>query len=419
MKTYSIRLFPTKEQVNQFNELSKLRIDIYNFYLKRNIKIYSTSKKTPTAYDNHKHVTGEKNNHPEWRKLNAKCIQSTLMKLYDNYKSFFALIKKDKSAKPPAFIKNDSFKTLVFNQSGWSVKSKNLIEVNRISVKYKSVYDLKKLNIKEVRLKLINKKWLLDLIISVEIDKPKTKIIENKILAIDLGIEKLATGIDTNGNVVIIHNKPKKISKYFGKRIDCVKSKQSKCKKGSRKFKRLQQRKNRLYTKKNNQIKQRLHIESKKLINMNYNTIVVGDLMIRSLMRKDENKLKKLSKSFGTSNISMFLDFLTYKGESSGTNVVKINERLTTQQNCLTGNLFDKKVELKDRIVAITDTIKIDRDLNSAINIYNRFMDNHLAALTPPLPLAEVLVKNNILYKKTSLRNRRDSSISIGEPTAL
>ena len=412
MKTYSIRLFPTETQIQQLNELSSIRVEIYNFYLQKNAECYENTKKTPTAYDNHKLVTTEKLNKLHWSKLNAKCIQTTLTKLHDNYISFFVLIKKDKTARPPQPILNDRFKTIVYNQSGWSIKKDNMMEINKIPIRYKSKFDIWNLNIKEIRVKFVNEKWLCDLCVIEESNKPTEKLIQNKILAIDLGIEKLATGVDSHGNVILIHNKPKKISKYFSKQINEIKSKQSKCKKFSKRWKHLQERKKSKYNKKNVQIKQRLHIESKKLINMNYNTIVVGDLRVKKLMQLEENKYKKVSRSFGNSNVSMFLEFLKYKGENAGTNVVKVDESYTTQINCLTGKLFGEKVKLKDRIVELNDDVVIDRDLNSAINIYNRFMNNHLVALTPPLPLEDVLVRNN---KKTY----KDSPKQLREPSAL
>jgi hypothetical protein len=78
-----------------------------------------------------------------------------------------------------------------------------------------------------------------------------------------------------------------------------------------------------------------------------------------------------------------------------------INEQWTTQLNCLTKKLFSSKIELKDREVQLSDTIIIDRDLNSAINILNRWFDSHIASMNAPLDLSSVLVKFN-LYKEAT-----------------
>jgi len=70
-----------------------------------------------------------------------------------------------------------------------------------------------------------------------------------------------------------------------------------------------------MLSQKNEQIKQILHIQSKKLVNMNYNTIVIGDLTVKRLMSKEgTNKNKKvIRKSFYQSNINIFMQFLGYK----------------------------------------------------------------------------------------------------------
>lgn len=397
MKTYSIRIFPEKEQVKLLNELSSIRIEIYNFYLQNNINEYNTNKKIFSAYDMHKMFTADKIQYLNWSKLNAKCVQTTLTSIHNNYKSFFVLIKKDKTAKPPQPILDVGFRTICYNQSGWSIKKDNVIEINKIPFKYKSIYNLKELHIKEIRVKFVNNKWLVDLCCEEKKEYFKEKLIQNKVLAIDLGLEKLATGIDSNGNVLVVHNKPKKINKYFSKHINKIKSKQDKCKKYSKRWKHLQKIKNRKYHKKNSQIKQRLHIESNKIINMNYNTIIVGDLKVKKLMGLKESKYKKISKSFGGTNLTMFVNFLKYKALNHNINVVKVDESYTTQTNCLTGSLFDKIIKLSDRVVKIDDNIEIDRDLNSAVNIYKKYINNHLVALTPPLDLSNVLMKNNLL----------------------
>jgi IS605 OrfB family transposase len=136
---------------------------------------------------------------------------------------------------------------------------------------------------------------------------------------------------------------------------------------------------------------------------MNYNTIVVGDLSVKNLMSLEGiNKNKKgIRKSFHKSNINMFLQFLGYKCQLKNTNLTKINENWTTQLNSLTGKVFKEKIELKDRQVQLSDTITIDRDLNSAINIMKRWFDSHIASMNEPLNILSVLDRYNI-YKETT-----------------
>ena len=91
-----------------------------------------------------------------------------------------------------------------------------------------------------------------------------------------------------------------------------------KCTKGSNRHRKLRETKKKLYQRKNAQIKQALHIQSKRLANMNYKTIVVGDLSVKKLMQKGNNKLTKTSRSFSESAIATFMDYLQVPVRSHG-----------------------------------------------------------------------------------------------------
>lgn len=388
MKTYQLRIFPTNEQVNQLLELSTIDNDIWNTLIDIQQKYYEEHKKIHSKFDLINLLPNLKNTtHQHWQKFNSKACQTIATRVFQSYRSFFTLIKKDKTAKPPQKKTHKGFHTLVFNQSGWIFKN-NTLYINKIPFKYRThLTNINELNIKEIHLKLRNDKWLVDLVVNESINYPDSKLIQTKVLAIDLGLKRLGTGVDNKGNQVIISNAAKSINKYFNKRIDTVKSKLSKTTKNSNRYNHLNKTKKKLYSKKNSQIKQSLHIQSKALSNMNYNTIIVGDLTVKQLMQEQKNKYSKVSKSFGNSNINMFLQFLSYKCQAKGINLVKLDEKYTTQTNCLTGKKFKEKVALSQRTVKLNNDLIIDRDLNSAVNILKRFYNNHLASVNEPLEI--------------------------------
>lgn len=399
MKTYTIRLFPNKQQVIELNELSSLRNQLWNKLIDLEYVSYKDNKTIRHNYDLDKDIAILRKT-TVIGKLNSKACQRISKEVYSSYQSFFKLIKKDKNAKIPNKIINiDDFHTIIYNQSGWIINTDNTITINKIKLNYKSHLNLKNLNIKEIRVKFSNNKWLCDICIEEETEFEDKLILNNKVLAIDLGLKRLGTGIDNKGNEIVIINKSKKISKYYLKQISRIQNKLSNKEKNSKKYKKLKITLNKLYHKKNTQIKHTLHTQSKKLLSMNYHTIVVGKLTVKKLMESEKNKYSKISKSFGMSNINMFLNLLIQKSNKYKTNILEIDERHTTQTNSLTGKLFDKKIELNDRTVKLNDNIEIDRDLNSAINILNRYFNNHLASMTEPLDLSNVIQNFNILNK--------------------
>jgi putative transposase len=406
MKTYTIRLFPSQEQILQLNKLSDIRMDVWNTLIDIQQKEYQEQKKIYRKFDLINLLPNLKNTiKPEWKELNSKAIQTIATEVSQSYLSFFTLIKKDKTARPPKQKELGQYHTLTFNQSGWVFKDNKII-INQIPFDYKTnLTNISELNIKEIRVKFKNNKWLCDIVVNDKNEYHDEKLIKTKVLSIDLGLKNLGTGVDNKGNVIILKNKSKKINQYFSKQTDKVKSKLSKKEKGSKSFNKLNQVKKKLYSKKNSQIKQSLHIQSKKLSNMNYKTIVVGELTVKTLMSTEGvNKNKKgIRKSFNQTNINMFLQFLSYKSQHKLIDVIKIDEKYTTQLNSLTGKMFKEKVELKDRIVKLNDNVEIDRDLNSAINIMKRYYDNHLASMTEPLDYSNVIMNFNVCNNQSPI----------------
>ena len=308
-RTYTIRLFPNKGQEQQLQNLSLARNTLYNILIDIEQQTYKTTGKIKTEYDLDKDITVLRKQMPLLLCLNSKASQRVAKEVYSSYKSFFNLVKKDNTAKPPQKLQDvNHFHTVVYNQTGWKFIDDETLKINGVIVNYKGVpdTDYPKQKIKEVKLKYRDGKYLLDLGIENYVQEKDELTLENKVLAIDLGIKNLCNGVDNMGNVITMPNKAKKINTYFRKQISKVQSKMGKCAKGSNRHEKLKKVKKKLYKRKEAQIKQTLHIQSKKLVNMNYKTIVVGDLSVKKLMEKGSNKLTKTSRSFSESSIATF-----------------------------------------------------------------------------------------------------------------
>ena len=399
-RTYSVRLFPTRLQIEKLEELSKNRNLLWNEIMAIEEKAFK-EKHLIGEFDLNNMLPALKEEHPEYKTLNSKACQRICKEVYSCYRSFFRLVKKDKTAKPPRRVENvEQFHTIAFNQSGWKFIDCNIVRLNGITLQYKGMdgVDFTALNVKEVRLKKKNGKYMLDVTHELEIEEPNEIKSENKVLAIDLGIKELATGVDNLGKVVVLKNKAARIDKYFAKEISKVKSKLSKKQKNSRSWSKLNKTKKRLYKRRNTQVRDTLHIQSRRLADMNYKTIVVGDLSVKKLMsKKDVNSKKKnVRKDFQETAIGRFMEYLTYKCLARHNEVITLSERWTTQTNCLTGKLFKEKVGLSDREVWLNETVCIDRDLNAAINIMRRYEQCHIALMTTPLDVSNVVARHNL-----------------------
>ena len=183
MKTYQIRLFPSKEQINKLQELSDVRKDIWNKLLDIEQIEYQSNKTIFNKFDLNNMLPELKEKYSDWKKLNSKAVQTISTELYGSYRSFFNLIKKDKSARSPRKIESADYHSISWNQSGWMVKEDNIIIINKIPFEYKSNLNLNELKIKEIRVKFIRNKWLCDMVIDDTVEyKDKIEIIAKQIV---------------------------------------------------------------------------------------------------------------------------------------------------------------------------------------------------------------------------------------------
>src|SRR5574344_493060 len=165
-RTYTIRLFPNKEQEQQLQNLSLARNTLYNILIDIEQQTYKTTGKIKTEYDLDKDITILRKQAPLLLYLNSKASQRVAKEIYSSYKSFFNLVKKDKTARPPHKVEDiNRFHTIAYNQTGWKFLSDTKVKLNGITLEYRGMpnVDYTTLSVKEVKLKFANGKYLLDL----------------------------------------------------------------------------------------------------------------------------------------------------------------------------------------------------------------------------------------------------------------
>lgn len=138
-RTYTVRLFPTKEQVGKLEELSKIRNLLWNTIMSIEQKAFE-EKHLLREFDLNNLLPSLKEEHPEFKTLNSKACQRICKEVYSSYRSFFHLVKKDKTAKPPRKVHDvEQFHTVVFNQSGWKFINDETVRLNGITLRYKGM----------------------------------------------------------------------------------------------------------------------------------------------------------------------------------------------------------------------------------------------------------------------------------------
>jgi len=181
-----------------------------------------------------------------------------------------------------------------------------------------------------------------------------------------------------------IQIKNKRADLYWKKKIESIQSRRDHCKKYSKKWRKYHHKFRKMHQKCAYQMRDFQHKISKHIVtHTKANTIIVGDLNVKEMAKKkkstgnaQKNKTNKtLNYSVNnTGSLGRFVEFLTYKAKLVGKRVIRIDESYTTQRCSICGKL--KKRSLSERIIQCDCGNHLDRDLNSAINIMIKFLEN-------------------------------------------
>jgi putative transposase len=208
---------------------------------------------------------------------------------------------------------------------------------------------------------------------------------DGEVIAFDLGVKTLATGVNEQGRVYTIGGF--KGARWYNKQLDKIRSKRDKCKKKSRRYKHLSNVYKRVSEKKRSKQRDSLHkashLISHKLVER---TVVVGDLSQRQMVIKEhQERNKHLNRAvYNEWGLYAFIEMLTYKCQLYGKDLQFLDERNTSKMCSGCGNL--QPMPLWKRTYCCTECgLVMDRDENSAHNILMRF----LARLAPHTPSEE------------------------------
>ncbi|MBN1327883.1 MAG: transposase [Candidatus Heimdallarchaeota archaeon] len=392
--TVKLQINPTKEQQKVLWGLAENCRLIYNFALKERLDWWERNKDKVMnereefiAYNKQQNDLPKlKEQFPRYKQNYSKTLQMTLKEVDSNYKSFFTLKGNGEStANPPSFKGKKYFTSIIYNQFGFKFENNEVVfnhnylldEITRIDLRFSlsngfSVEDKK---IKQIIISYNKKRNEFFLSIQYEVETPL--YIDNGIYqAFDQGIINLLTGVNNHAGKTLLITNPR-INNYWQPNINELKSKRDHCIKFSNRWYWYNDKLKKIISKQKHQLKDFQHKMSKKIItNTQANTILIGDLKVKEIHPK-ENGNKKSDRTMrrnqlNSGNISRLAGFLTYKAQKVGKKVIRISERRTTQRCCFCGKKEQRM--LSERIIHCDKCgLVIDRDVNGAVNILQRF----------------------------------------------
>lgn len=261
----------SKEEYLSLKELSHTAKNLYNQAV-YNIRQFYFQEKKYLSYQNNYAVLKTSGN---YKLLNSNISQQILKEVDGSFKSFFGLLKKKNKGiynakiKLPSYLPKNSFTTLVIgfvrlNEDTLVIPYSNSFKKNhkKISIKIPPILLDKK--IKEIRIIPKFNARFFEVQYTYEVEEEQRNLDKNHALAIDFGINNLATCVTSKGRSFIIDGKKlKSINQWFNKenaRLQSIKDKQKYGKKPTlrQKF---------LYSSRNNKVNDYMSKTARKIIN--------------------------------------------------------------------------------------------------------------------------------------------------------
>lgn len=389
-KTYKIEFKPNKTQIETINKTLGTCRYLYNKYVSMNIKMYKKDKSFIPSYIFDKLVNRlfKEYEQLDWiRETSSKARKKSIMEAENAFKRFF----KGTSGFP-------NFKRKGDNQSYYFIKDQVQITNRRIKVPILGWLKLKEYDyipkdscvVSGRILKTTTNRYYVILIVDFE----PTRYTETKDfgLGIDVGIKDyliISNGtesiyrfrnINKHHSVIRLEYKIKQYQKIIAKKVE-INKKIYKRKGGSAIYStkniiKLRQKINKLYEKLTNIRIDYIKKICRILVKTKPKFITIEDLSNQSILI---NGSHKLSDKWAKCKFGYFKDFLTWKCKCEGIEL-RIADRYypSSKTCCYCGNI-KKDLKLKDRTYKCPECgLKIDRDINAAINLYK--LDDYILA---------------------------------------
>jgi putative transposase len=365
-KSHKIKLYPTKEQEIFFVKSCGASRFSYNWALARWKELYEKGEKC-SAYTLDKEMRKLKYTIYPWMKEVGKCChQYSIFNLEKAYKNFFK-----KRAKYPKYKKrgiNDSF---VAAENDLSFQQENCkLWVPRLGyVKCAETLRFEDAKVLSVKIKRQADIWFA--IISCEVQgipKENTHNSENQVVTgIDLGISNL---------VVTSEGKIYENAHILKSKLRLLKIRQqslSRKPRGSNNYKKQRVKLSRLYYRISCIRSNYLHNITREIVN-NSDVIVLEDLNVKGMVKN-----RHLSQAISDCSFSEIRRQITYKSLWDSKEVVIADRFFPSTKTCSVCGSIKADIKLGDKIYVCNNcNVKLDRDLNAALNLKQYFLTTTL-----------------------------------------
>ena len=371
-------IFKGHDYYDECDKITFLSKNLYNatLYYQRN-SFFNHSFEN--YYATNKHFVH--NNQADYRALPAKISQQVQMIVYNNFKSYFALLKKkrdksyDKTVSLPKYL--DKVKgrcTTPYPKGALSLKHDGLVKLSKTNIVIKT--KIPKDKIQAVQIVPKGNHFVLEVLYKQLVDKPISHKIE-RVAFVDPGLNNLMTVTSNCFNPLLYSGlNLKSINQLANKTIANLKSKLSE--RGLFSSPLLQS----VYSKRNRRILDKMHKITSNLmshlVSHNVDTLIFGH---NKGQKQDIQLGKKTNQNFVQLPFTQLIFMLQYKCQLKGIRFVVTEESYTSKCSFLDlekiehhESYLGKRV--KRGLFRTSSNCYINSDVNGSLNIGRKWLTN-------------------------------------------
>ena len=370
MVSYKYPFFPNKVTACKLAENLDACRWLYNRLLQYLNEANEKGIKLKT-YDSQNMIPSLKLENPKLNLVYSKVLQMVNYTLWSNIKGLIALKKNGRKIGHIRFKGHGWYNTLNYNQSGFKVDQDHgilhLSKIGEIRIKlYRKIEGC----IKAVIIKREGERWFA--IVQSE-QEPQPLPETEEAVGLDVGLTSFV--VDSEGNEI---ENPRCAEKSADKMAKLQQS-LARAVKGSNNYRSLKDKIAKMHKRINCQRDDFLHKLSRTYVN-SFDIICVEDLDVKGLKENGYNN--SMHRSIHDASWSKFIFMLSYKAQSAGRKLIKVDPRNTTQRCSACGSHVKKDLYVRVHVCPYCG-FSCNRDYNASRNILITGMEQPVEPIEP------------------------------------
>jgi putative transposase len=360
---YKYKLYPTKEQAKKLEKTLELCCWVYNEILSYRKNAYEKEQKSLNYYSTIKLLPQWKKDKTELKEVNAQALQNVVMRVDKAFKNFFRRVKKGgENPGYPRTKETKNYRSFTYPQpkiQGAKLKEdEGLLYLAKIgNIKIKLHRPLQG-NLRTTTICKKGENWYAYFLCKIDEIAP---LPSSEAIGIDLGLTTFA--VFSNGEKIERQRWDEKDKKDIAR----LQRKKLRYSKGSKEREKVIKSLEKAYRRASNRRENFAHQESRKLVNR-FGLIVFEKLNIQSMQRQ---KISNINRGINDVSWKKFISYTVYKAKNMGRSVLLVDPAGTSQICSRCGDKSPKRLSERTHRCSSCG-LKMDRDLNAAINILGR-----------------------------------------------